>query len=67
MVSPIVVKGGTKIPGIDGVGSPGSTEGGFFMHQYHGSRGIHQGGIEVVEYAEEGVGGNFWVEARGTE
>ena len=67
MVTPIVVKGGAEIPGVDGVGGPGATEGGFFMHQYHGSRGSHRGGIEVVESAEEGMGGKFGVEARGAE
>ena len=38
-----------------------------FMHQYHGARGRHWSGIEVVESIEEGVGGKFWVEARGVE
>ena len=67
MVIPIVVKGGAEIPGVDGVGGPGATESGFFMHQYHGARGRHRSSIEVVESVEEGVGGKFWVEARGAE
>ena len=67
MVTPIVVKGGAELPGVDGVGGPGATEVGFFMHQYPGSRGIHRGGIEVVESVDEGVGKKFGVEARGAE
>ena len=62
-----MAKGGTKVTGVDGVGDPCATEGGFFVHQYHGSRGRHWRGIEVVEYIEEGVGGKFWVKARGAE
>ena len=34
-----MVKGGAEVPGVDGVGGPGATEGGFFVHQYHGARG----------------------------
>ena len=37
------------------------------MYQYPGSRGRHWSGIEVVESIEEGMGGIFWVEARGAE
>ena len=62
-----MVKGGDEVPGVDGVGGPGATEGGFLMHQYHGARWRHQSSIEVVESIEEGVGGKFWVEARGAE
>ena len=58
---------GAEIPGVDSIGGPCATEGGFFMYQYHGSRGSHRGSIEVVESVEEGVGGMFWVEARGAE
>ena len=60
-----MVKGRAKIPGVDGVGVPGAMEGGFFMHHYNGAQGSHRGSIEVVESVEEGVGGRFWVEARG--
>ena len=63
MVTTIVVKGGSKIPVVDGVGVPGATEGGFFMHQYHGTRGSHWDGIEVVDSVEDGVVGKVWVEA----
>ena len=62
-----MVKGGDKISGVDGVDGPVATEGGFFMHQYHESRGSHRGSIEVVESVEEGVGRKFCVEARGAE
>ena len=37
------------------------------MHHHHGARGCHWSGIEVVESIEDGVGGNFWVEAIGAE
>ena len=67
MVTPIMVKGGAEVPGVDGVGCPGTTEGGYVVHQYHGARERHWSGIEVVESVEEGVGGKFWVEARGEE
>ena len=67
VVTPIVVKGGSEIPGVDGTGGLGVTEGGFFMYQYHRARGSHRGSIEVVESVEEGVGEIFWVEARGAE
>ena len=67
MVTPIVVKCGTDIPGVDSVGGPGATKGRFFMHKYHGYRGSHWGGIEVVDSVEEGVGGKFGVKARGAE
>ena len=67
MVTLILVKGGAEVPDVDNMGGPGTTEGGFFVHQYHGSRGRHWSGIEVVESIEEGVVGNFWVEARGAE
>ena len=56
-----MVKVGADIPGVDGVGGQGATEGGFFMHQYHGARGRHRSRIEVVESVEEGVGRKFWV------
>ena len=62
-----MVKGGAEVPDVDGVGGSCATEGGFFLHQYHGARGCHWIGIEVVESIEEGVGGKFWVEARGAE
>ena len=62
-----MVKGGAEIPGVDGVDGPGDTEGGVLMHQYHGARGRYRSSIEVVESVEEGVGGKFWVEARGAE
>ena len=62
-----MVKGVAEVPGVDSVGVPGATEGGFFMHHYHGARGRHQSSIEVLKYVEEGVGGKFWVEARGAE
>ena len=62
-----MVKGRSKIPGVDGMDGPGATEGGVFMHQYHGARGSHRGSIEVVESVEEGVGGRFWVEAKGAD
>ena len=62
-----MVKVGAEIPGDDSVGYPGTTEGGFFMHQYHGARGSHRGNIVVVESVEEGMGGKFWVETRGAE
>ena len=52
---------------VEGVGGPGATESGFFVYQYHGAWGGHRGSIEVVESVEEGVGGKFWVEARGAE
>ena len=67
VLTPIMVKGRAKVPGVDSVGGPGATEGKFFMHQYLGARGFHWSGIEVVEYVEEGVGRKFWVEARGAE
>ena len=67
VITPIMVKGGAKIPGVDGMGGPGATEGGFFMYQHYGSRGSHRGSIEVVESVEEGVGRKFCVEARGAE
>ena len=67
VVTPIMVKGRAKVPGVDGVGGPGATEGRFFVHQYHGARGRHWSGIEVVESIEEGVGGKFWVKSRGAE
>ena len=67
MITPIMVKGGAEVPSVDGVGVPCATEGRFFVHQYHGYRGRHWSGIEVVESIEEGVGGKFWVEARGAE
>ena len=67
VVTPIMVKGGAEVPGVDGMGGPGATEGGFFMHQYHGDRGRHRSSIEVVESVEEGVSGKFWVEARGAK
>ena len=67
MITPIMVKGGAEIPGVDGMGGPGATEGGFFMYQYHGARERHRGSIEVVESVGEGMGGNFWVEERGAE
>ena len=62
-----MVEGWAEIPGVDVVGGTVATEGGFFMHQYHGARGRHRSSIEVVESVEEGVGGKFWVEARGAE
>ena len=62
-----MVKGGAEVPGVDGVGGPGATEGGFFVQQYYRARGRHWSGIEVLESVEEGVGGKFWVEARGAE
>ena len=62
-----MVKVRAKVPGVDGVGGSGATEGGFLVHHYHGSQGRHWSGIEVVESVEEGIGGNFWVEARGAE
>ena len=65
-----MVKGGAKIPGIDGVdsvGGPGVTEGRVFMYQYHGARGSHRVSIEVVYSVEEGAGRKFSVEARGAE
>ena len=64
---PIMVKGGAKVPGVDGVGGPCAPDGGFFVHKYFVSRGRHCSGIEVVESIEEGVSGKFWVEARGAE
>ena len=67
MITPIIVKGGAEIPGIDGMGGPGVTEDGFFVYQYHEAQWSHRGSIEVVESVEEGVGRNFWVEARGAE
>ena len=67
VITPIMVKGTDEIPGVDGTCVPGATEGGFFIYQYHGAWGVHRGSIEVVEYVEEGVGGKFWVEARGAE
>ena len=54
-----MVNGGAEVPGVDGVGGPGAAEGGFFVHQYHGARGRHCSGIEVVESIEEGVGVKF--------
>ena len=66
-VTPIVVKGGAEVPDVYSVGGPGATEGGSFMHQYHGFRGSHRGGIGFVDSVEEGVGGNFGVEARVAE
>ena len=62
-----MVEVGSEIPGVDGVGVPGAMEGGVFVHHYNGAQGRHRGSIEVVESVEEGVGGNFWVEARGAE
>ena len=67
MITPTMVKGRAELPGVDGVGGPGAMEGGFSMHQYHGSQGRHRSSIEVVESVEEGVGGKVWVEARGAE
>ena len=67
VVTLIMVKVGAEILGVDGVGGPDATEGGFFMHRYHGARGRHQSSIEVVDSVEEVVGGTFWVEARGAE
>ena len=48
-----MVKGGDEIPGVDGMGGPGATEAGFFMHQYHGPRGRHHSSIEAVESVKE--------------
>ena len=62
-----MVKGGDEVPGVDDMGGPCVTEGSFFVHQYFGSWGRHWSSIEVVDSIEEGVGGKFWVEARGTE
>ena len=59
VVKPIMVKGGAEVPVVDGVGGPGSTEGGLFMHQCHGYQGRHCSGIEVVESIEEGVDRKF--------
>ena len=62
-----MVKGGAEIPGVDGTGGLGVTEGGFFLHQYHGAQMRYRSSIEVVESVEEGVGRQFWVEAIGAE
>ena len=62
-----MAKEGAEVPGVDGVGGPCAKEGGFFVHQYHGFRGRHWSGTEVVESIEEDVGGKFWVKARGAE
>ena len=62
-----MVKGGAEVLGVDGVGGPCATEGGFSVHQFHGSRGRHWSGIEVVESIEEGLGEKFWVKAIGAE
>ena len=67
MVTPIMVKGGAEVPGVDGVGGPCAPEGGFFVHKYFGSRGRYWSGVEIVESIEEDVGGKFWVEERGAE
>ena len=67
MVTPIMVKGGAEVPDVYGMGVPGATEGGFFLHQYHRAWGSHKSSIEVLEFFEEGVGGKFWVEAKGAE
>ena len=67
MVTPIMVKVGAKVPGVDGVGGPDAMEGVFFVHQYHGAWGHHWSGIVVVFSIEEGVGGKFWVKARCAE
>ena len=32
VITPIMVKGGAEVPGVDGVGGPCATEGGFFVH-----------------------------------
>ena len=56
MVAPIIVKGGAKVPGVDGVGGPCAPEGGFFVHEYFGSWGRHWSGVEIVGTIEEGVG-----------
>ena len=62
-----MLEGRSEIPGVDGVGVPGATEGSFSMHQYHGAQGRHRSSIEIVELVEEGDGGKFWFEARGVE
>ena len=62
-----MVKGGAKVTGVDNVGGPCATEGGFFVHQYPGSQGRHWSGIEIVESIEEGVDVKFLVEDRGAE
>ena len=32
VVTPIMVKAGAEVPDVDGMGGPGATEGGFFVH-----------------------------------
>ena len=59
MVTPIMAKGGAKVPGVDDVAGPSAPDGGVFMHQYHGARRRHRSGIEVVDYVEEDVGEKF--------
>ena len=49
------------------MGGPCAPEGEFFVHQYFRFRGRHCSGVEIVESIEEGMGGKFWVEARGAE
>ena len=51
-----MVKGGAKVPGIDGVGDPCAPESGFFVHKYFGSWRRHRRCVEIVESVEEGVG-----------
>ena len=62
-----MVKGRAKVPGVDSVGGPCAPEGGFFVHKYFESRGLHWSGVEIVDSVEEGVGGKFWIESRGVE
>ena len=48
-----MVKGGAKVPGVDGVGGTCAPEGGFFVHKYSGSRWRHWSGVEIVGSIEE--------------
>ena len=56
MVSPIMVKDGAKVPGVDGVGGPCALERGFFVHKNFGSWRHHRHCVEIVGSVEEGVG-----------
>ena len=51
-----MVKGGAKVPGVDGVGNPWAPEGGFFVHKFFGSWGRHWSGVEIIGSNEEGLG-----------
>jgi hypothetical protein len=66
-IAAVMVEGGTQVPSMDGMGSPGAPGRGFFMDEDPDARRCKRGTVKVENATDMGIGGEVGMEPAGAQ